>query len=553
MIVTLKNKSELFAQGGVTGSGDSGGLITFPLSFCGLHTIQTVYSDNIDLNFPIDDSVNSIGNIVTLTSGKVFTDEDFEITGNRIKFKKVLTQYANSHRALIELVKTNGGVVKKHTPILVTMECHFKKEISIYDNLQRSSYALTGFYGPIKASEIIAWNVLPKLRATGKTNEIWNSIQLTTNNYTQLVSTRNPDCWIGDLDISGIPIGNTVFETWSQANMGCLIAPQVGIGVGHWTQGNFASKVPLAAGEVRIDRNLTAGRQVCFKGNDGVLHVRTVIASTNFNGPAPYGIELGFSALDIANETYSAATNLANYGDALIYLLDRPLPPSVRPVKFPGAWMFESESDEDNSEKEELLLTTELNEKNLFAGIGFHIDQFKIAVPVLFNKRGSEVEAPYNFRGITAQLKDRLLDSNRLTAYRFTLNGYSWSQQLNQAGSHPTGNISAYFKDYYKQNPNEQPPPANPAHFFNDPIYHRYHGDVITGDSGTPYFFEGDNGELGFVGLCSGGHAYLFNYEGLPTLNRIIDDMKTFATYTGTVEYPQIMAKPTNTSKVERL
>ena len=436
---------------------------------------------------------------------------------------------------------------------MVDMECHFVNNASIYDNLNRSSFTLTGFYGPIKASEIIAWNVLPKLRATGKTNEIWNNIQTTTNDYTQLVSTRNPDCWIGDLDISGIPIGNTVFERWSSANMGCLIAPQIGIGVAHWTYGNFASRVPLAAGDVRIDRNLTAGRQVCFKGNDGVLHVRTIIASTNFGGPAPYGIELGFSALDIANETYSQATNRANYGDALIYLLSSPLPPSVKPVKFPGAWMFESESDEDTTQKEEeLLLTTTLNEKNLFAGIGFHIDQFKVVVPVLFNKRGLEVEAPYNFRGITAQLKDRLLDANRLTAYDFTLNGYIWQQQRNAAGSHPTGNISAYVKDYYKQNPNEQPPPANPAHFFNDPIYHRYHGDVITGDSGTPYFFEGDNGELGFAGLCSGVHAYLFNYEGLPTLNRIIDDMKTFAGYTGTVEYPQIMAKPTNTSKVER-
>jgi hypothetical protein len=540
MIVTCKNKSGLFAQGGVTLSIDEPTSTTYPLSFCGLHTIQSDGIFKAVLKFPIDDSVKSIGNIVSDTPGKVFTAEDFEITEDTLRFKTTKTRLANRHVALVEIVKTNDGLVKKiPATYAITLDNLF--EAKTFDSTADpvSNFKLTGLYGPVKSPEIIAWNVLPKLRATGKTSRIWNDAVMVTPDYTKLVGTRNPDCWIGDLDISGIPIGNTVFDVWSQANMGCLIAPQVGIGSGHWS-GNFKNG---------IDRNLTAGRQVCFKGNDGVLHVRTIIASTNSSKWNP-GVG-GFSELDLARDPEQLHSNAA-FGDSVIYLLNQPLPSTVRPLKFAGAWMFESESDEDNSEKKELLNVTSLNEKEFFAGMGFYINQFKLVTPIVLCVGSEQKEKLYNFRGITEQLRQRYLGGQFLFAHEFELNGMN-STLASQNVIHPIlGSLAGIFRNYYTENPDEQPPPADPANFFNDPIYRRYHLTSITGDSGTPYFFEGDNGELGFVGLCSGAHPYLWHYESLPTLNRIIDDMKTFASYTGTVEYPQIMAKPTNTSKVER-
>jgi hypothetical protein len=540
MIVTCKNGSALFAQGLVTRSSDEPTSTTYPLSFCGLHTIQSDRIFKDVLKFPIDDSVKSIGNIVSDTPGKVFTAEDFEITEDTLRFKTTKTRFANRHVAVVEIVKTNDGLVKKiPATYSITLDNFFAAKTFDSTADPVSNFKLTGLYGPVKSSEILAWNVLPKLRATGKTSRIWNDVVLVTPDYTKLVGTRNPDCWIGDLDISGIPIGNTVFNVWSQANMGCLIAPQVGIGAGHWN-GNFKNG---------IDRNLTAGRQVCFKGNDGVLHVRTIIASTN-SCKRNVGVG-GFSELDLARDPQQSSANAA-FGDSVIYLLNQPLPSTVRPLKFAGAWMFESESDEDNSEKEELLNVTSLNEKDFFAGMGFCINQFKLVTPmVLFVERGQE-EQLYNFRGITEQLRSRQLGGQFLFATEFELNGIN-STLASRNTIHPTlGSLATYFRNYYTENPDEQPPPADPANFFNDPIYRRYHLTSITGDSGTPMFFEGDNGELGFVGLVSGGHSYLWHYESLPTLNRIIDDLKAFATYTGTLEYPQIMAKPTNTSKVER-
>ena len=540
MDVICKNKSALFGQGNVTRSSDAPESTTYPLSFCGLHTIQSneIFKDT--LKFPVDDSVKSIGNIVSNTPGKVFTAEDFEITEDTLRFKTTKTRFANRHEAVVEIVKTNDGLVKKiPTTFSITLDNYFSANTFDSTLNPLSNFKLTGLYGPTTSSEIIAWNVLPKLRATGKTSRIWNDVTLVTPDYTQLVGTRNPDCWIGDLDISGIPIGNTVFDVWSQANMGCLIAPQVGIGVGHWRD-NFKNG---------IDRNLTAGRQVCFKGNDGVLHVRTIIASTN---SSRWNVGSGgFSELDLARHPAQSQTNAA-FGDSVIYLLNDPLPSSVRPLKFAGAWMFESESDEDNSEKEELLNVASLNEKDFFAGMGFYINQFKLATPIVLTVERGQGEKLYDFRGITEQLQFRGLDGGVLFAAEYDLNGYN-SALAKSHVPHPTaGTLDNYFRNYYTDNPTEQPPPADPANFFNDPIYHRYYAGLVMGDSGTPMFFEGDNGELGFVALVSGGHYYLFNYEGLPTLNRVIDDMKTFAGYTGTVEYPQIMAKPTNTSKVER-
>ena len=113
MKVICKNKSALFAQGNVTPSSEEGGLITFPLSFCGLHTIQSneIFKDT--LKFPVDDSVKSIGNIVSNTQGKIFTAEDFEITEDTLRFKTTKTRFANRHEAVVEIVKTNDGLVKK--------------------------------------------------------------------------------------------------------------------------------------------------------------------------------------------------------------------------------------------------------------------------------------------------------------------------------------------------------------------------------------------------------------------------------------------------------
>jgi len=535
MIVICKNKSELFGQGDVTAFTPTPESVIYPLSFCGLHTIQSdgVYKNT--LKFPIDDSVKSIGSIGSVTEGKVFTAEDFEFTEDAVRFKTTKTRILKDHVAAVELIKTNDGIVKKHQPMVISLNHNFSAKTFDPTADPVSNFKLTGLYGPIKSPEIIAWNVLPKLRATGKTNRIWNSIQLTTNDYTQLVGTRNPDCWIGNLDISGIPIGNTVFTTWSQANMGCLIAPQVGIGIGHWDT-NFRNA---------INHNLTAGRQVCFKGNDGVLHVRTIIASTS-SIPRSQGMG-GFSELDLARDPEQLPSNAA-FADSVIYLLNEPLPATVKPLKFAGAWMFESESDEDNSEKEELLNVTSLNEKDFFAGMGFHINQFKRVTPVVLNKSRDVVDTGlYNFRGITEQLRSRRLDWGFLTARYYALNGYNIKDTFFGSAI-----VDEYFRNYYDANPTEQPAPADPANFFNDPIYRRYYSGIVGGDSGTPVFFEGDNGELGFVALVSGFNTYLWHYESLPTFNRIIDDMKTFASYTGTVEYPQIMAKPTNTSKVER-
>jgi len=464
-------------------------------------------------------------NLEIVSSTGEFGSDNFTIQNTFVSLRdSVTSETISTKSADVDFVLTQNDV-RKITRRTLTLQN------PVAPSVRAANRKIHGFTGQITSSEIIAWNALFRLKASGKTNKIWDNVNLTSNVYTNLVGTRNPYCWIGDLDISGIPIGNNIFETWSQANMGCLIAPQVGIGVAHWTW-NFGTT------GVGIDRNLTSGRQIAFKANDGVLHVRTVIASVNFfdapnNGTGAVNT-IPFSSLDYASTPPKPISNFAK-GDVVIYLLSSPLPETVRPLKFAGSWLYDNETNIDNSQTIARSKRPLITAKEFFSGIGYGIDQNKRAYPIAFSAFRNRNSIYFDWNGHRSDVPDT--PNMGLT---------------NLSIQHDPLWTANFARAYYDENPNTQPLSIAEENFYGADTFYRYFArGYDVGDSGTPFFFEGDGGQLCFIGLNDGGAEWL-NYRGLPFINAQIEAMKTWAGYAGTVAYPQIMAKPTNTSKVER-
>jgi hypothetical protein len=446
--------------------------------------------------------------------------DSLELTDNKLRIKKQIT---TSHKAArVNVISRNKGLKKTN---LV--------DVRLSNNVTPTftNIILNGFNGPVTSSEIFAWNILSLLKADGKNNKLWNNTTLVTSDPALLAPSRNSDCWASSIDISGIPLGTTLFNVWSTANMGCLIAPQVGIGVGHWSS-NFRNG---------IDRNLTPGRQVAFKGSDGTLHLRTVIASAN---GLPFAHPTPFSSLDFTSSTDSGN---AAYADIVIYLLNEPLPATVKPVKLLGEWAYMNETNLDNSASEAIAKQSPLNAKEYFGGIAFHINQFRRITPLAFNsyRLSSPVVDRVDWNGVS-QTMDTL-----------AFNGYSF---LSARKSDPVWDAARsdeadkYAREFYDDNPSIEPlisPSIPSGNFYVSDEFHRHYSTYVVGDSGTPILALGDNGDLAYIDLVSGG-AYWLEYRTLPFIEGLIGKMAEWANYTAPIDMPQIMSKPVNAVNVVR-
>jgi hypothetical protein len=136
-------------------------------------------------------------------------------------------------------------------------------------------------------------------------------------------ATRNLNCWLADIDLSGSAIWTSLGGT---ANSGALITPQHWVGVAHW--GASAA-------------NMGVGAQLKFCGNDGIIYTRTVLS------------------------------RIYRYGgsDAILCTLDSPLPAEVVPLKIAGNWIIESVDDRPR-----------------FMGLGFKVNQAKLVTLAGFDR-----------------------------------------------------------------------------------------------------------------------------------------------------------------------
>jgi len=485
------------------------------LSVDGMNMTYVAPGEEITVTFDseLDVEIDKINNVVGMVNLA-----DLEVTDNVLRIKKQITPQIDGARVTVTL--RNKGLKKTNLA-----DVRLQNNVSPYP----TNIILNSFTGPFTSNEILAWNILSLLKTDGKNNKLWNNTTHVTSDPALLAPSRNSDCWAASIDISGVPLGTTLFNVWSPANMGCLIAPQVGIGVGHWSY-NFRGGV---------DRNLTPGRQLAFKGSDGTLHLRTVIASANgLRGTHP----TPFSSLDFT----STAPGNAAYADIVIYLLNEPLPATVKPVKLLGEWAFTNETNSDNSASETLAKQSPLNAKEYFCGLAFHINQFRRITPRVFNCTRLNT-------GI-----DRV-DWNGVAQNMTNISQQS-SLFLSERKSDPIWNAAradfadSYAREFYDNNPSIEPlinrsiPTGN---LYTRNEFHRYYSTIVVGDSGTPILALGDNGDLAYVDLVSGG-AYWLEYRTLPFIEGLIGKMAEWANYTTPITMPQIMSKPVNASNVVR-
>lgn len=150
------------------------------------------------------------------------------------------------------------------------------------------SYIWQGFTGT-SVTSILANNIRTKALAGGDLGYFAN--------YTQgdVTASRNSNCWLKDVDLSGSGLATDLFNSWSTANSGVLITPRHYIGVNHWVGGTA--------------QNMGAGKKIKFVSAAGVVYTRTVLAKYVYPN-----------------------------SDLFICVLDSNLPSDIKWLKIPGNW-----------------------------------------------------------------------------------------------------------------------------------------------------------------------------------------------------------------------
>lgn len=109
-------------------------------------------------------------------------------------------------------------------------------------------------------------------------------------------ATRNPGCWLADIDLSGSAIATDLFNVWRTCNSGVLISPQVYLGVAHWSLGV---------------ENMGPGKRLKFAEANGTIHTRTVLSRVL----------------------------MPDNRDLILCVLNSPLPAGVKPLAIAGNWI----------------------------------------------------------------------------------------------------------------------------------------------------------------------------------------------------------------------
>lgn len=392
---------------------------------------------------------------------------------------------------------------------------------------QLASPTFKGITGSILPSEISLWQVLSRLKQAGKNNKRFETYVNGSNPLT-VAGNYDPNSWAYSLDTTGIPVCNNLFHpTYSQANMGGLIAPRVGFGVGHWTGNFYNGAINTFNNHGVSNRNHTVGNTVVFKDKNNQTFTRTIVASYNYS-------YIGYSAntnhvSSVSNPNIVTLTNEPSAMDLVMYLLDDELPSSITPLKLLGSNFVDA--------------------NKLFYGGGIRMNQFNQIDPVfLCNstlqngqllKNNFERDAT---NSIPAGRRKSFNESFRSSPIEQPLLSINiWSPILSNSeviGVNPVNNL--YTEQYQFIG----------SLFNRNDLYPQAAKPVDVGDSGTPILYVGDGGKLALSSVVSGNAP--FTESNYPWVVAQIDALRNQALDTRPVTYPQIMTPPTDTSVVTR-
>ena len=410
------------------------------------------------------------------------------------------------------------------------------RDISL-TKINRATPIFTGMTGSILPSEISLWQILSRLKQPGKNS---NRFETSTpgagygsSNPLTIVGNYDPNSWAYSLNTTGVPVGSNLFNpTYSQANLGCLIAPRIGIGVGHWTGNSAGGTINTLNDHGVSDTNNTVGNTVVFKDKNNQTYTRTIIASFNYNYKTYLTPNHVFS---LSNPDFELFGNLtagaSDVMDITIYLLDSAPPSSITPVKLLGMNFF--------------------NSNKLFFGGGVHLNQYNQIQPLLltsFDMNGVLIKDAFNKQAEWANASNAKI-------------GKSFGEYVQNQSSENV--LNAYRPWRYTTLPynpaylNTENTLLTPQAQFIGSLFDR--ADIYpaaariatgSGDSGTPYLYVGDGGEVALALI--GGGISPFAESNYPWIVAQIDALRSQVGDTGPFTYPQIMTPPTDASVVDR-
>lgn len=173
----------------------------------------------------------------------------------------------------------------------------------IHCNTGSTSAVTTRFstYADGSDSLTLANNILSRINETSELTFFTNYTNVQTGGQT--IFTKNTNCWLYGVNMSGCAIDGNIFNTYSSANKGALITSHHLLGADHWQ-----STFPSPGTGANSNNGLRVGQTFRFRGEDGTVHSRQII-----------GVGRG-------------------YGDCVVATLATGLPASVTPFKLAGDW-----------------------------------------------------------------------------------------------------------------------------------------------------------------------------------------------------------------------
>ncbi len=409
------------------------------------------------------------------------------------------------------------------------------RDISL-TKINRANPIFTGMTGSILPSEMSLWQVLSRLKQAGKNS---NRFETSTpgagygsSNPLTIVVNYDPNSWAYSLNTTGVPVGSNLFNpTYTQANLGCLIAPRIGIGVGHWSSNSAGGAINTLNNHGVSDTNNTVGNTVVFKDKNNITYTKTIVASFNYLYKVSTTPNHVSSLSNPDFELFEDLSFATDHMDITIYLLESDVPSSITPVKLLGMNFLDS--------------------NKLFFGGGVHFNQFNQIQPLLLT----------SFSLNTVLIKDAFIQQAESANASNAKIGKSFGEYVQMQASENT--LNAYRPWRYTTLP------YNPAYLntenalltpqaqfigslFDRPDIYPAAARLATGsgDSGTPFLFVGDGGEVALA-LIGGGQSP-FAESNYPWIVAQIDALRSQVGDTGAFTYPQIMTPPTDASVVDR-
>jgi len=501
-----------------------------------------LFNEVLETDLTFDDGANVIFTI----RPTLISDSDLTLTIEDVQYNRELKRIEFKPKAINaeDYILRDPPLGGSRLDLTVAIEKNGVKKPKSITLIQhkRSIQTFTGMTGEILPSERSLWQVLSRLKQAGKNNNRFETSE-TLQGYGRsgyggstpatMAGNYDTNSWAYSLDTTGIPVGSNLFKSaYTQANMGCLIAPRIGIGVAHWS-GNFRGGSVNTLNTLGVpDNNHTVGNTVVFKDKNNITYTKTIVASINYDY---------LTHSPTVSSTSNVVTNLDGSGishlDLVIYLLDSELPSSISPVQ--------------------LLGENFLNANKLFFGAGIRVNQFNQIIPALgFN---TSFPSDQFIKDGSAEYSTKLITYKGIRS--FDTEGYFVPPEKLDM-------IDIWSLEYYTEVVNGNIEYRNtevislPNNFYNSQkrffgslfneadVYPQAGRLVTVGDSGTPVLYVGDGGKLAINNIISG--TCPFSEVNYPWIVAQIDALRSRVSDTGAFTYPQIMTPPTDDSVVDR-